>query len=139
MEPREGRIHQITATQPSALLITMYPSQSNTTPGILRKKATTAVTGGYCVKLDSSGGVSAVAAVADKPQFLALHDAAIGESVDVLPLDPNGNVRIKAGTVSGTQNSGVAVYLAAAPAADGRINEVSTSATKIGYAEEPFV
>lgn len=116
-----------------------YASQTNTVTGVLKKKATTAVTAGFCVKLDSQGGVSAVSAVADRPQFIALHDAAIGEYVDVLPLDPHQQVRIKAGTVAGTQNAGIAIYLAAAPAADGRINEISTSATKIGYAEESFV
>lgn len=116
-----------------------FASQTNTLRGQVRKKATTAVSAGFCVKLDAAGGVSAVSAVADRPQFIALHDAAIGEWVECLPLEPNGQVRIKAGTVAGTQNAGIAVYLAAAPAADGRINEVVTSATKIGYAEEAFV
>jgi hypothetical protein len=117
----------------------MYASQSNTTRGLLRKTASAAITGGYLVKLATDGRVSPVAAASDKAMFLALHDAASGEQVDLAPLSPEGNVRIRAGTVSGTQNAGVAVYLAAAPAADGRINEVSTSATKIGYAEEQFV
>ncbi len=117
----------------------MYASQSNTQNGIVRRVANAAITGGRCVKIASDGRVAPVSAVADRPQFLALHDAASGEAIDLIPLSPDGNVRIRAGTVSGTQNAGIAVYLAAAPAADGRINEVSTSATKIGYAEETFV
>lgn len=114
--------------------------QSNVIRGQLSKIAVGAILAGYAVKLHSTtGSVVACSAVADKPQFVALNDAASGEAVQVLPLEPSGQVRLKAGTVSGTQNAGVPVYLAAAPAADGRINEVATSATKIGYAEESFV
>lgn len=117
----------------------MYDTQSNTTNGVVAKVAAAAITAGYLVKLTTAGLVTPVAAVGDRAMFVALNDAASGDPVDCLPLSPERNVRIKAGTVSGTQNAGVAVYLAAAPAADGRINEVSTNATKIGYAEETFV
>lgn len=118
----------------------MYDTQSNTTPGVVAKVAALAVTAGYVVKLTTAGLVTPVAAANDAGAlFVALNSASAGEPVDCLPLSPERNVRIKAGTVSGTQNAGVAVYLAAAPAADGRVNEVATSATKIGYAEETFV
>lgn len=112
--------------------------QSNTIRGQLAKIANGAITAGLCVKLHTATGkVTACTAANDRPQFVALNDAADGETVQVLPLEPGGQVRIKAGTVSGTQNAGVAVYLAASN--DGKVNEVSTSATKIGYAEETFV
>lgn len=116
----------------------MYDTQSNTTTGVVSKVAAAAITAGYCVTLTTAGLVAPVSAANNRAMFVALNDAATGEPVDCMPLSPERNVRIKAGTVSGTQNAGVAVYLAAAPAADGRINEVSTSATKVGYAEEQF-
>jgi hypothetical protein len=115
----------------------MYGNQSNTIEGIVSKVAASAIGAGKMVKLATDGRVTAVAAVADRAMYIALNDAAIGEIVDCQPLDPNTQVRIKAGTVTGTQNAGVAVYLAAS--ADGLVNEVVTGATKVGYAEEQFV
>lgn len=117
----------------------MFSTQSNTRTGAVPKIAQAQITGGRLVKLHTDGRVAPVAAANDRAMYLATHDAAAGEVVECIPLSGEGQIRVRAGTVSGTQNAGVAVYLAAAPAADGRINEVSSSATKIGYAEEPFV
>jgi hypothetical protein len=117
----------------------MYPTQTNTVDGMVTKLASGAITAGNCVKLDSQGKVTAVSAVSDRVLFVALETVADGQPVMCQPLSPESNIRIRAGTVSGTQNAGLPVYLAAIPAADGRINEVVAGATKVGYAEEPFV
>lgn len=117
----------------------MNPNQTNTVQGPVTKIASGAINAGYCVKLTTAGLVTACTAASDRALFVALETVSDGQPVLCQPLSPDRQVRIKAGTVSGTQNAGVKVYLAAAPAADGRINEVSTSATLIGYAEEQFV
>lgn len=114
-----------------------YPSQTNVVEGIVQKTAAAAISAGYLVKLTSAGLVTPVTAANDRAMYVAAEDIASGASGACIPLSSDRQVRMKCGTVSGTQNAGVAVYLAAS--ADGLVNEVSTSATKLGYAEEKFV
>lgn len=114
----------------------MFANQTNTKSGSLVKTSASAIVAGALVKLTTTGAVTAVTAVGDRALYVALEAASgTGINIAVQPLDPGTQLRMKAGTVSGTQNAGVAVYLDEA----GLICETSTNATKVGYAEETFV
>lgn len=113
-------------------------TQSNIQPGdTLTLEAGGTITEGYICKLHTDGTVIPIAAKNDTGVlFLALEDGVSGGNVALKRLHPGTEIRIKTSTVSGTQNAGVIVYLAAS--ADGKIDENSSSATAIGRALETF-
>lgn len=117
----------------------MWATQSNITPGDkFTGVAGGTLTEGLICKIHTDGTFIPVAGEGDTALlFLCLDNAISGQSVALQRLHPGTEVRVKCGTVSGTQNAGVALYLGTSD--DGKVTEVSTNATKVGYSMETFV
>jgi hypothetical protein len=114
----------------------MSKIQSNIQPGDrFTGVAGGTLTNGLLAKIHTDGTYKPVAAANDTRLVLVLEDASSGDNVALQRLHPGTEVRAICGTVSGTQNAGVALYATS----DGHVSEVSTSATKVGYALETFV
>lgn len=87
-----------------------FDSQSNTQRGKITRKAGEDLTGleGRLVLIASDGDVELPGAITDHVPYVLVRGAASGEPVDIEPLEPGKNARVR---LNGTCNPGVPLCL----------------------------